>query len=969
MNVPGPRALGRSVIVAGDDPVPPPWDDADEVVIDEALLATEPRIGPAPETVERLHRAWAAREPVVIRLHVDPGRFRAPVGEAVEPWTLDPSGEPWADRLHFLVWANSYDARTVELIWWWGRKAAKLGATEVPDGPADVKLPDGRPAWIDGGPRQPWPAGIVGGHAVVPSEVVERGELATDPPPRDPTADLAPDQLAAVAHGAGPARVIAPAGSGKTRVLTERLRHLLGDRAYTPTAVLAVAYNKGAQLELESRTAEFRPRVRTLNSLGLWVLAQHRGASPPLVDEREVRRLVDKLAPVRRQRRANTDPIGPYVEALAQVRLGLRDPEDVEAERDDVPGLAELFPRFRQALADEDAVDFDDQVYGAIETLLADGPFRRAMQQRCRHLLVDEFQDLTPAHLLLIRLLALPALDVFGVGDDDQVIYGHASADPAFLIDYARRFPGAADHALTVNYRCPVEVVDRARTLLEYNHRRVAKEIHAGPSADPAPGSLTVAEHGSEAGARAVVDQLQAWLGDPGVSPADIAVLTRVNSLLLAPHIALHMARIPTQSVLRVEVLERTGLRAALAYLRIAASPNAMAPGDIVEILRRPTRGLPQWFPDRLRKRRAWNTGALSALGDTLGDKDARKVDRLVDDLEIVGAAARCGTTRDVLLAVRDDVGLGSAMTLLDRTAGGQGSSHLDDLEGLLQVADLHPDIEGFESWLRETFQREADPAGVTLSTIHRVKGKEWDRVAVFGVSAGIIPHRLADDIEEERRVLHVAITRARHRATLLVDAARPSPFLAELAGTAPNRPPRPADRSGGSSGRETVTPRPKASAKAGATTSRGRAGAGASDGAADGIEAVEGLELTVLDGYDGTVVGIDGHGVQMQVDRGGSLVVRFGERIRAGERTGRLVPPAELWGGAAKVEAALRAWRTTRSKADKVPAYVVLSDKHLRGIALARPSTPEELIACDGIGPTKLENYGDEILEVLDGL
>ena len=118
-----------------------------------------------------------------------------------------------------------------------------------------------------------------------------------------------------------------------------------------------------------------------------------------------------------------------------------RDPEEVESSRDDVPGLAELFPAFRLQLAERGVVDFDEQIYGAVEALLRDGEFRRSMQRSCRHLLVDEFQDLTPAHVLLIRLLALPALDVFGVGDDDQCIYGHAGADPGFLIDYGRLFP------------------------------------------------------------------------------------------------------------------------------------------------------------------------------------------------------------------------------------------------------------------------------------------------------------------------------------------------------------------------------------------------------------------------------------------------------------------------------------------------------------------------------------------------
>ncbi|MDQ3469979.1 MAG: ATP-dependent helicase, partial [Actinomycetota bacterium] len=662
MPVPGPAAFGRGVVVSSGAAPPAPWSDAPVVTIDDDVLAD-----PAA-TVVTLHDAWARRQPIVVALGVDPARFRHPESIDTEPWRLAPDAEPWSDRLHFLVWANTYDARAGEPTWWWGVKAARVadGATARVDGVADITLPGGAPAWIDGGPRRPWSPDDTDGAEVVHSESVEAGTLATVPAPVEPSAPLAVDQLAAVGHMAGPSRVIAPAGSGKTRVLTERLRHLHRDRGYEPAGVLAVAYNKQAQLEMQARTTDFRPRVRTLNSLGLWVLAEHRRRSPPVVNERDVRDLVESLMPGGRPRRSNTDPIGPYVESLSLIRLGLVDPDVVEAMRDDVPGLAAMFPEYRRRLADRGVVDFDEQIYSAVETLLRDGPFRRSMQSTCRHLLVDEFQDLTPAHVLMLRLLALPALDVFGVGDDDQCIYGHAGADPAFLIDYAGLFPGAVAHPLNVNYRCPVEVVDGARTLLGYNHRRVAKAITAGPDNDTMAGTLRLVEHASDAAATAAVDVVSAWLAEPGVEPVSIALLARVNSLLLAPHVALHVAGIPVSSVLRPDVLERTGMRAALAYLRIAASGDAMASGDIVEILRRPTRGLPQWFPERLHRRARWSVRQLRAVAEQISGKDGYKVDHLADDLHVVTDAGRAGTTRDVLETVRDDVGLGSAMSMLD---------------------------------------------------------------------------------------------------------------------------------------------------------------------------------------------------------------------------------------------------------------------------------------------------------------
>jgi DNA helicase II / ATP-dependent DNA helicase PcrA len=197
-------------------------------------------------------------------------------------------------------------------------------------------------------------------------------------------------------------------------------------------------------------------------------------------------------------------------------------------------------------------------------------------------------------------------------------------------------------------------------------------------------------------------------------------------------------------------------------------------------------------------------------------------------------------------------------------------------------VADLHPDAATFEAWLRRAFHRERVEGGVTLSTIHRVKGREWDRVVVFGASEGLMPHRLADDVEEERRVLHVGITRGRHRVLVLGDRSRRSPFLGELDGSA----------------------------------ERGH------------------LRAMAL---------------KPAVPKSAPVLSRA-----------RSESPAA---------AALRTWRLGRSQADGVPAFVVLSDKHLDGIAERHPTSLAELRACPGIGPAKLDTYGDEILEVLGAL
>jgi DNA helicase-2/ATP-dependent DNA helicase PcrA len=684
-------------------------------------------------------------------------------------------------------------------------------------------------------------------------------------------------------------------------------------------------------------------RIQTLNAWGYGILARALGRRPELLDEREVRTIVERLVPSR-QRRVNTDPIAPYLDGLSLIRLGLRSPRDVEDDLEDVPGLAEAYEPYRDELRRRGAIDYDEQVFGALEALLQDGELRRAVQADHRHVLVDELQDLTPAHLLLIRLAAGPAADVFGVGDDDQVVYSHNAADPRFLIDYAAYFPGAGEHALEVNYRCPSTVTTAAATLLSYNRVRVAKEIRPGPAVVTDEGALTVTTHAADTGARALVDVVTGWLAEPASSSEEVAVLARVQSLLLAPHVALSEAGVPVDSILDESVLSRLGVRAALAYLRIAVEPQQVSGADLAEVHRRPSRGLPQWATKWLDRCRS--VADVRQAATRIDDiKVAQKLDALAVDLDrLASVAAQGASARDLLTAVRDDIGLGSAMTLLDSTGGASGS-HLDDLEALLQVADLHTDAATFEAWLRRAFHRERAAAGVTLSTVHRVKGREWDRVAVFGVTDGIVPHRLATDREEERRILHVAITRGRQRVVVLGDRTRRSPFLSELDGSAPHVEPHAVAA--------VAAPRPEPRKRVASTPTT--------------LPAQVGLAVRVLGGYEGEISAVDEEGVRLSLEGGGSFFVRFGERVtHEGVVLTLAGPPSPV---ADQARDSLRAWRLERSRADAVPAYVVLSDKHLDGIAERHPTSMAQLRACPGIGPAKLESYGEEILEVLESI
>jgi DNA helicase-2/ATP-dependent DNA helicase PcrA len=769
----GPAALARNLLVLPGQTAPAPWADTPRIVIDDS-----------PDGLVKLRDARHLRQRVVIEL-----ASALPPADpvlAVDYWHLAPETDLDGELLRHLVLSHSVDARdpaapTIAEV----SAAVAAGATVRTTGPGDIDTETG-PAWVDGGPLD-WFDPDELGAAVVPAVHLRIGSLQPLRTGR-PEAELAADQLAAVSHGGGGARIIAPAGSGKTRVLTERARHLVKDRGIDPSTICMVAFNVRAREEMQERTTDLLGlEIRTLNSLALAILSGRgpfvapAGRRPPrVIDEREIRRVLDDLVGGRRQ--AMADPMAVWLEALTATRLGLRSPTAVEQEfGGDVREFARVVPEFRDRLARAGVVDFDEQILGAIEVLCTDPPARAAARRACGVLLVDEFQDLTPAHVLLIRLLAGPTAEVFGVGDDDQTIYGYAGASPSWLIDFADLFPGSGTHDLRVNYRCPPTVVAAAATLLTHNRRRITKTIEAAPGRNTEPGELEIATDTDPltTTVERVID-----LVERGVRPADIAVLTRVNATLLGPMLLLGEAGIPTSSPVDAHFLERTGVAGALAWLRVAVAPEQALPAPALETaVRRPPRGISRRLAEWVGEQRSPHQ--LEQLAGRLNQaRDTDKIVAFTDDVRMIRELADGGAdTAQLLEAIRDRVGLGQALdSRLDASRRSvDRSAHGDDLAALLAVASAQPDPAEFPSWLADRLgEAQPDWAGVRLSTIHRVKGREWPHVIVHDATAGLMPHRLAADREEERRVFHVAVTRGSERV-LITSAQPPSPFIAQL--------------------------------------------------------------------------------------------------------------------------------------------------------------------------------------------
>ena len=889
MCLPGPDDLGRFLVLTADDPAPAPapWDEAPRISIGAAEVA-------APdELLAVLRAARHERRRTVIELSTPDAV--PPPSDATEsteeaPRTLGPRFGFQCDELAHLVWSNSV-------------ALADLAHDEPAIG--DVQLADGTWVWLDGGPLRFVPP-IDDVPVVHTATYAVLGADAAPPVDNESTADLAVDQLAAVTHAGGVARIIAPAGSGKTRVLTERARHLLERWRLPSEAVTLVAFNKRAQEEMTERTADLPGlQVRTLNSIALAIV----NGTPPFapqprrwktIDEPQVRGIIGDL--VSFPRRRNSDPVAPWIEALGAIRLQLADPDEVEARYDgDVEGLAAMWPTYDALLEGRGFVDFDGQIDRALRVLLSDADARVAAQRACRVMLVDEFQDLTPAHVLMIRLLAAPDGAVFGVGDDDQTIYGYNGADPGWLIDFAEWFPGAQSHPLEVNYRCPPPIVEAVDNLLRHNRRRVAKTIRAArPAADDE--GWTVASSADSVGASCAAVTAAT---DDGVATADIAVLTRVNSLLAPVQGALAVDGVPIRGGVGLEFLDRTAVRAVLAWLRLAsAAPSGrrrrsaagFEPDDLREALRRPSRSFHPRITDWICEQ--GDVVELFRLAERLNnERDAARLEEFAADVQLLQQTLSDGAScAELVLLLVERIGLAGSIESLDAHRRGMNrAAQGDDLTAVVQLASVFDQVDHagvddaplatrFVSWARDVFATQRAADGVTLSTVHRVKGQEWPVVVVHEASASEYPHRLSEDVEEERRLFHVALTRASRAATIVTGAA-PSPFVDEL--TAP--PPL----------TEPVSPSPGSTRPA--ATRRG---------------ANSRTEPTPVDPLTA-------------------------QRIEA-----------------------LRALRNELR--DGKPAYVVFDNRTMEAIARRWPRSEDELRRVPGIGPAKLERYGTAVLDLV---
>jgi DNA helicase-2/ATP-dependent DNA helicase PcrA len=619
-------------------------------------------------------------------------------------------------------------------------------------------------------------------------------------------AGLNEQQREAVLAAEGPVLILAGAGSGKTRVITHRIAHLVLERGVPSDAILAVTFTNKAAGEMKARTEALlagqplRGWISTFHSLCVRILrreAEAAGLARAFVIYDED----DQLAAVREALRAldlseKLHPPRRLLSRISAAKNAGRDPVE-EGEHDAVGVYARVAARYQETLAAANALDFDDLLLRTVALLDSDAAVREAYQRRFRYVLVDEYQDTNRTQYELVRHLAGRDGNITVVGDEDQSIYSWRGADIRNILDFEADFPGARILRLEDNYRSSQAILDAASALVAHNRQRKGKTLRATKAGGDPVHLHQAADEFEEAAW--VVGRL-AGLGGRGRA----AVLYRMNAQSRLLEEALMRRGMPYTVIGGVGFYERREVKDLLAYLRLVVNPgDGMA---LRRVLNVPARGIGARTLEEIERvaaeRRVSLWDALAAVEEErrLPARATQPLQRFRDLVLGLRAGSEGASVKEMLQRILEGSGYAAALSQEDSH---ESQDRLENLAELLSAAaeydgrEESPTASGFLD--RVSLLSEADvvkgDAPVVLMTLHSAKGLEFDWIFLAGMEEGLVPHArsLQSDagLEEERRLCYVGMTRARARLFLTFAQSRqvfgqrrltePSRFLGEI--------------------------------------------------------------------------------------------------------------------------------------------------------------------------------------------
>ncbi|MBR2188839.1 MAG: ATP-dependent helicase [Eubacterium sp.] len=569
-------------------------------------------------------------------------------------------------------------------------------------------------------------------------------------------------QEKAVAHQDGPMQVLAGPGTGKTAVITARTCRLVKSGT-SPGSVLVVTFTRAAAAEMRGRIRQgLGPQaagitVGTFHGVFYGILrAECNLPANNILSGRERHALLAELV-THAWKGAVTEAelpeqVGREISFLKGSGITPRHyyspamPEEV---------FRAVWEQYESYLAENGRMDFDDIIRNCRALFLRRPDVLRRWQEKFRYILVDEFQDISPMQYEIVRMLALPENNLFIVGDDDQSIYRFRGANPEMMLGFRKQYPGSEQVALKINYRCSSEILEKSGQLISANRHRFAKQLRSarGPVK---PVGFRVFQSPAEEAAWIVREIRQ--LVKEGIPPEETAVLFRTNAGCRPVIEQLITEQVPFYAVDQIPcIFDHWIAKDLLAYMELAAGSRRRS--DFLQVCNRPNRYL---------SRRAFQDAVVpfEVLYDYYEDKDwmGDRIFRLEQDLRAIAALPPYGAVQYIQTAV----GYGEWLKAHAEERGLQPQELLDVLEELKESARRARDLSAWKlqmEQMRERLRREQTGSGVAIATLHAAKGREFQSVFIADVNEGIIPwHKalLDADLEEERRMLYVGMTRAR---------------------------------------------------------------------------------------------------------------------------------------------------------------------------------------------------------------
>ncbi|MDO9071956.1 MAG: 3'-5' exonuclease [Rubrivivax sp.] len=627
---------------------------------------------------------------------------------------------------------------------------------------------------------------------------------------------LNPEQRAAVMLPAVPALILAGAGSGKTRVLTTRIAWLLQTGQVSPGGVLAVTFTNKAAKEMLTRLSAMLPvAVR-----GMWIGTFHGLCNRFLRAHWKLAGLAqgfqildssDQLSAVKRVIKGmNLDEERFVPKQVTWFIAGRKEegerPRDVDVHDEQSRKLVEIYQAYQDQCEREGVVDFGELMLRTYELLRDNDPLREHYRRRFSHVLVDEFQDTNKLQYAWLKMFAPPGnagQSVIAVGDDDQSIYAFRGARVGNMADFEREYRVPRVIKLEQNYRSTSHILDAANGLISRNAQRLGKNLRT----DAGAGELVrVFESTSDfAEAQWLLDELQ-QLHRSGMPRSEIALLYRSNAQSRVLESALFNASVPYRVYGGLRFFERAEVKHALAYLRLLENPNDDT--SFLRVVNFPARGIGARSIEQLQDAAKASGRSLAQSAGAVPGKAGLNLQAFVALVDGMRAATTGLTLREIIDHMLARTGL-IEFYKTDR----EGQDRIENLEELVNAAESFVTQEGFgkevvalpvdeqgagntapDSETGEIMsplaaflthasleagdnQAQAGADAIQLMTVHAAKGLEFDAVFITGIEEGLFPHEQslsdADGVEEERRLMYVAITRARKRLYLSFSQTR----------------------------------------------------------------------------------------------------------------------------------------------------------------------------------------------------